>query len=210
MEFNHKPAKFYCPKKEREESTPPPTPKLSQELTDNMVKHTANSYLYSSPRWLHRSAVSEHHITTTTHIVVIPAWGLFQSWISIVDLWMSINELLFNTCIKAHENQANCTRSGSYFRENYSSDVIIFTRNLKIPKLHIHNRLFSLELVAMACVSIHYNTHSTQKKPSSTQKYPVWHKNTWFDTKMPGSTEKCPTQHASVAIAIIKHTHPSS
>ena len=30
LEFNHKPAKFYCPKKEREESIPPPTPNLSQ------------------------------------------------------------------------------------------------------------------------------------------------------------------------------------
>ena len=27
-----------------------------------------------------------------------------------------------------------------------------------------------------------------------------------FDTKMSGSTQKCPTQHASVHIAIIKHT----
>ena len=29
-----------------------------------------------------------------------------------------------------------------------------------------------------------------------------------FDRKMPGSTEKCPPQHASVDIAIIKHTPP--
>ena len=43
-------------------------------------------------------------------------------------------------------------RSGG-FRENRSSDDIIFIRNLKIPKLHINNPLFSLELVAMARVS---------------------------------------------------------
>ena len=42
---------------------------------------------------------------------------------------------------------------GGFCRENHSSDYIIFTRNLKIPKLHINNPLFSLELVAMACVS---------------------------------------------------------
>ena len=45
------------------------------ELTDNIVKLTANSYLYFSPRWLHGSAVSEYHITTTTHIVSDPRLG---------------------------------------------------------------------------------------------------------------------------------------
>ena len=42
-------------------------------------------------------------------------------------------------------------RSGRFFRENRSSDDINFIRNFKIPKLHINNPLFSLELVAMAC-----------------------------------------------------------
>ena len=45
------------------------------ELTDNMMKLTAISYLYFSPRWLHSSAVSEYHITTTTHIVSDPRLG---------------------------------------------------------------------------------------------------------------------------------------
>ena len=45
VELNHKPAEFYCPKKEREESTPPPRnlSLLIMELTDNMVKLTAIS-----------------------------------------------------------------------------------------------------------------------------------------------------------------------
>ena len=78
--------------------------------------------------------------------------SIFQSWISIVDLWMSINEFLFKTCIKHMKIRKTYKRSGRFFRENRSSDDIIFTRNLNIPKLHINNILFSLELVAMACV----------------------------------------------------------
>ena len=42
------------------------------------------------------------------------------------------------------------TRSGRFFRENHSSDDTVFTRNLKIPKLHRNNPLFSIELVAIA------------------------------------------------------------
>ena len=42
-----------------------------------MVKLTAISYLYFSPRWLHSSAVSEYHITTTIHIVSDPRLVLF-------------------------------------------------------------------------------------------------------------------------------------
>ena len=43
--------------------------------SDNMVKLTAISYLYFSPRWLHGSAASEYHITTTTRIVSDPRLG---------------------------------------------------------------------------------------------------------------------------------------
>ena len=52
--------------------------------------------------------------------------------------------MLFNTCIKTHGNQAHWHEvgggggGGGYFRENYPRDDIIFTRNLKIPKLHIN------------------------------------------------------------------------
>ena len=45
------------------------------ELTDNMMKLIAISYLYFSPRWLQSSAVSVYHITTTTHIVSDPRMG---------------------------------------------------------------------------------------------------------------------------------------
>ena len=54
-------------------------------------------------------------------------------------------------------------RSGRFFRENRSSDDIIFTRNLKIPKLHINNPLFSLEIVAMPCVSS--QQHPARNRP---------------------------------------------
>ena len=54
-------------------------------------------------------------------------------------------------------------RSGRFFRENRSSDDINFTRNLKIPKLHINNPLFSLELVAMACISS--QQHPARNRP---------------------------------------------
>ena len=54
-------------------------------------------------------------------------------------------------------------RSRRFFRENRSSDDIIFTRNLKIPKLHINNPLFSFELVAMACVSS--QQHPARNRP---------------------------------------------
>ena len=46
------------------------------ELTDNIVKLTATSYLYFSPKWLDSSAVSEYHITTTTNIVGDPGLGV--------------------------------------------------------------------------------------------------------------------------------------
>ena len=36
----------------------------------------------------------------------------------------------------------------------------------------------------------------------------VRRQNAWFDTKKPGSTQNWPPQHASVDIAIIKHTPP--
>ena len=54
-------------------------------------------------------------------------------------------------------------RSGRFFRENRSSDDIIFTRNLKIQKLHINNPLFSIELVAMVCVSS--QQHPAKNRP---------------------------------------------
>ena len=42
MEFNHKPAKFYCPKKGNEESTPPP-PNVSQVYGINWQHGEADS-----------------------------------------------------------------------------------------------------------------------------------------------------------------------
>ena len=54
-------------------------------------------------------------------------------------------------------------RLGRFFRENRSSDDIIFDRNLKFPKLHINEPLFSLKLVAMACVSS--QQHPARNRP---------------------------------------------
>ena len=71
--------------------------------------------------------------------------------------------MLFNTFIKTHENQANWNEVGEVFPWKLLEWLHNFTRNKRIPKLHINNRLFSLELVAITCV--HSQQHPARNRP---------------------------------------------
>ena len=81
-----------------------------------------------------------------------------HSWFMDVHKWIFVQYMYQNTW-----KSGKLVRSGRFFRENRWSDDINFTRNLKISKLHINNPLFSLELVAMACVSS--QQHPARNRP---------------------------------------------
>ena len=82
----------------------------------------------------------------------------------IMEIYISIMDIhkWFMDVHKWQTRQAG-TRSRRYFRENYSTDDIIYKQILKIPKLHINNLKFSLELVAMTFVSS--QLHPARNRP---------------------------------------------